>query len=128
MSEMTEPLAQILVVDDEQVQLDTVCRGLLFYGYRCQSVLSVEAAIAVLADHGGTSVDLVLTDLTMPGRSGIDLIERVRKDWPELPIVVFTGLATTADVEIVRKMNIPLLPKPFDPDTLDTTIRRALGL
>lgn len=122
---MTEALPRILVIHDEQHQLDTVCRGLLLYGYRCQGVQSVEAALDALAN--GDGVDLVLTDLTMPGRSGLELIECVRKDWPELPIVVITGLAATAEVGIVREMNIPLLQKPFDPDTLDATIRQALG-
>ena len=124
---MTEPPPRILVIDDEQHQLDTVCRGLLLYGYRCQGVLSVEAALDTLAGEDGVGVDLVLTDLTMPGRSGLELIEHVREEWPDLPIVVITGLAATAEVGMVRERNIPLLQKPFDPDTLDATIRRALG-
>ncbi len=128
----TTPRPRILVVDDEQHQLDTVCRGLLLYGYDCQGVLSVAAALDALnaqdgADDGG-GFDLVLTDLTMPGSSGLELIERVRAAWPQLPIVVITGLAATAELGIVRELQIPLLAKPFSPDTLDATIRRALAV
>ena len=117
---------RILVIDDEQDQLDTVCRGLTLYGYDCQGVLSVAAALEILENNDGEGVDLVLTDLTMPGRSGLELIERVRKQWPALPIVVITGLAASEEVGTVRGWNIPLLQKPFGPDTLDATIRRAL--
>jgi DNA-binding NtrC family response regulator len=124
---MTEPLTRILVIDDEQHQLDTVCRGLLLYGFHCQGVLSVDAALAALASEDGDGIDLVLTDLTMPDRSGLELIEQVRRRWPELPIVVITGLAASDEVGAVRGWNIPLLQKPFNPDTLDATIRRALG-
>jgi DNA-binding response OmpR family regulator len=124
---MTTPRPRILVTDDEQHQLDTVCRGLLLYGYDCQGVLSVAAALDALKREDGAGFDLVLTDLTMPGRSGLELIERVRAAWPDLPIVVITGLAATAELGIVREQQIPLLSKPFSPDTLDATIRRALA-
>lgn len=124
---MSKKLPRILVIDDEQHQLDTVCRGLQLYGYHCQGVLSVKAALDELGSDRGHEIDLVLTDLTMPGRSGLDLIEGVQKRWPSLPIVVITGLAQTAEVGIVREMGIPLLSKPFDPDTLDAALRRALN-
>ncbi len=124
---MTESFPRILVVDDEQVQLDTVCRGLTLYGYRCHGVLSVDAALAALAHRCGQHYDLVLTDLTMPGLSGLELIERVRARWPTISIVVATGLAVTAEVADLRRRDIPLLDKPFNPDQLDAAIRKALG-
>ena len=123
---MGNPYPRILVVDDEQHQLDTICRGLNLYGYRCEGVLSVEAALESLTGENGERFDLLLTDLTMPGRSGLDLIERVQQQWSGLPIVVITGLAQTVEVDVVRGLGVPLLTKPFAPDTLDVTIRRVL--
>jgi two-component system response regulator HydG len=127
---MTDPTSvqtpKILVVDDEQHQLDTVCRGLFLYGYRCKGVLSVDAALEALVGEDGDAFDLVLTDLTMPGSSGVDLIEQILRERPGLPIVVITGLAATREIDIVRTRNIPLLQKPFEPDTLDAVIRQAL--
>jgi DNA-binding response OmpR family regulator len=124
---MSKLTPRILVVDDEPHQLDTVCRGLLLYGYGCQGVLSVTAALDALARQEDHGYDLVLTDLTMPGRSGLELIEQVRADWPDLPIVVITGLADTDETVMLRQKNIPLLRKPFDPDTLDAILRQTLS-
>ncbi len=121
---MSEPITRILVVDDEQHQLDTVCRGLLLYGFRCEGVLSVRAAIEALEQND--DFDLVLTDLTMPEHSGLELIDRLQQSWPGLPIVVVTGLAATESVATVREKNISFLQKPFEPDTLVEVIRAAL--
>jgi DNA-binding NtrC family response regulator len=124
---MSEPNPRILVVADEQHQLDTVCRGLLLYGYGCRDVLSMTAALDALARQEDNGYDLVLTDLTMPGSSGLELVEQVRAHWPDLPIVVITGLADTDETVMLRHKKIPLLKKPFDPDTLDAILRRTLS-
>lgn len=124
---MTPPGPQILVIDDEQHQLDTVLRGLRLFGYRCRGVSSVDVALDLLGGADGGSIDLVLTDLAIRGPSGPELLERLGTRWPDLPVVVITGLAAPPGVETIRRRNIPLLSKPFDADTLDATIRRTLG-
>lgn len=112
------------MVDDEQHQLDSVCRGLRLYGFDAHGVHRVDAAIERLA--AGDHFDLLITDLTMPGRSGLDLLQRVRQDWPGLPVLVTTGLAETHEVRAVRALGVPLLGKPFGPDELDAAVRGAL--
>jgi DNA-binding NtrC family response regulator len=124
---MKQRRPRILVVDSDQHQLDTVCRGLLLYGYRCQGELTIDAALDALGHQQDDSFELVLADLTMPGPCGIELVEQARQRWPNLPIVVIAGLASTAELEAVRALHVPLLRKPFGPDTLDGTIRRALA-
>lgn len=123
---MTISLPRILVIDDEQHQLDTVCRGLFLHGYCCETAQSVEAALNRLSKD--ETFDLVLTDLTMPRRSGLELINTLRSGWPDLPIVVITGLSVGQEVESIRDMGIPLLKKPFGPETLNVFVRKALGL
>ena len=125
--EMNEGNGKILVVDDEQHLLETVCRGLFLYGYQCIGVLDVDSALKLLGGPGAEGFDLVLTDLTMPDNSGLDLIDQLRRHRPELPIIVITGLAASEEVERVREQGIPLLQKPFEPDTLDQTIRATLA-
>jgi DNA-binding NtrC family response regulator len=123
---MEKPSPKILVVDDEQHQLETVCRGLFLFGFICKGVQSVAAAVKALCCAEQEKYDLVLTDLTMPGSSGLDLIDQVREQYPDLPIIVITGLAATEETEIIRKRGIPILQKPFEPDTLNTAICAAL--
>ena len=124
---MKEGNPHILVVDDEKHQLETVCRGLFLYGYRCVGAIDVAGALELVDDSGGADFDLVLTDLTMPGSTGLYLIEQLRQRRPELPVIVITGLAASEEVEQVRELGIPLLQKPFEPDTLDQAIRTALA-
>lgn len=118
---------KILVVDDERHQLDTVCRGLFIYGYDCCCALNAEDALNILDGPNGTTIDLVLTDLTMPGDSGLVLIEEIRGRRLDLPIIVFTGLAASREVETVRKTGIRVLSKPFEPNDLDIAIRSTLS-
>ena len=123
---MNEHTQRILVVDDEPHQLETICRGLHLFGYDCEGALNVKEAVERLTGEEAGSFDLVLTDLTMPGGSGIDLIRTLRGDHPDSPVVVITGLTNTDEVEAVRAMGIPMLKKPFEPDTLDRALQAAL--
>ncbi len=75
---------------------------------------------------GKYRADLVLTDLTMPEQSGIALIKETRKRFPALPILVMTGLARTDDTAQVAALGIPMLQKPFDPETLAAAIENEL--
>lgn len=118
---------KILVVDDEQHQLETICRGLFVYGYESRGARTADEALELLAGPEGSSFDLVLTDLTMPGRSGIDLIAQVHARLPDLPIIVITGLAATKEIEWVQKMGLPILQKPFEPDGLTRLIDNQLN-
>ncbi len=113
---------KILVLDDEPIQVESICRGLFLLGYECVGKTSSKEALGILdqADHG--QIDLVMTDLTMPGTSGFDLIEHLRTSHPEIPIIVITGLTPNTEIDQVRKQGIPILQKPFDPDALDQAI------
>ena len=88
---MTELRPRILVIDSERHFVDTVCRGLHLHGYSCRGVLDLEAALEALS-HG---VDLVITDLTVPGGPGCELIERLRQDWPALAAHAAYSLSPT---------------------------------
>ena len=122
---MTTQTTRILVVDDEQTQLETVCRGLFLYGYDCTGAKSAREALRLL-EQAPMAYSLVLTDLTMPERTGLDLIEKLFRRWPALPVIVITGLAQTPELEQVKEMGIPFLQKPFDPDQLVARIRETL--
>lgn len=121
---MNQTKKRILVVDDELHQIETVCRGLFLYGYECRGVTSVDEALAILGSD--TPMDLLITDLTMPEQSGMALITAARKQYPNLPLLVITGLAATEETNQVLSLQIPMLQKPFDPQTLVNAIEKQL--
>ena len=122
---MIQAKKRILVVDDELHQIETVCLGLFLFGYECRCATSVNEALGILS--GDYPVDLLITDLTMPEQSGITLIKAVRDQEPDLPILVITGLAATEETEQVNGLGIPMLQKPFDPQTLVDSIEQLFG-
>ena len=118
---------RVLVLDADPPQLDSICRGLHLYGYHCEGVPSVEAALQALFAPRARDFDLVLTDLTLLGPAGLALIERLQRQRPDLPIVIITGLAYSPEQGLVRDQKLPSLRKPYDPEALDATLRRVLG-
>ena len=117
----------VLVVDDEADQLETLRRGLFLLGMDCLTARCFAEAVSQLTGPGGERVDLLLTDLSMPGRSGAELIERARATRPELPVLVVTGLALSPEAMAIRARGIPFLRKPFTPDQLGAAIEALLG-
>src|ERR1051325_310035 len=82
-------MADILVVDDDDVIRDTLCE-LLASNYHCQQASTAEEALRTLQAQ---SFDVVLTDVSMPGLSGRELLQRVRNLYPGTPVIVVSGLS-----------------------------------
>lgn len=121
-----EKQVTVLVVDDEKRQLETICRGLFLYDYKCKMATGCQDALDLLKGPDGYTIDLMLTDLTMPGKSGMELILQTQALRPDLPIIVITGISMTPDIKTLKEMDLPILQKPFDPNTLDQTIRQLV--
>jgi two-component system, NtrC family, response regulator AtoC len=114
----------ILVVDDEAYVRDSVIELIETRGFRALGAASVAAAAAVLAAE---SVDAVLTDLKMPGGSGLELLESVRSSPAPAPVIVMTGVGTVADAVAAMKGGAyDFLQKPVDPEQLGVALDRAL--
>jgi len=119
-----KPKATILVVDDEQIVQESVRRILEEEGYRVEGALRVDKALDMLAKE---SFDLVLTDLMMPDRSGMEAVKAVARDQPGVGVVMFTGFATVdSAVESMKLGALDYLPKPFTPEELLNMVERAL--
>jgi CheY-like chemotaxis protein len=108
----------ILVVDDEPAVRDLVSGLLEDEGYTVHTAPDGLAAVEVVARE---SPDLVLTDLYMPGLDGRELIARLRREWPRLPIVVLS-----AAIRISPPAEVPFVAKPLDPETLLAVIAGIL--
>jgi len=102
----------ILVVDDDRNILMVVEARLASGGYAVRTAASGEEALRILAKE---TVDLILTDVRMPGMSGHDLLERVLKDHPGLPVIVLTAHGSIPDsVEAIKSGAVDYLTKPFE--------------
>jgi YesN/AraC family two-component response regulator len=123
MKDRGKPRATILVIDDEQIVHESVRRILEEEGYRVDGALRVDQALEKLANQ---SYDIVLTDLMMPERNGIEAVDVVARDHPDTGVVVFTGFATVdSAVQSMKLGALDYLPKPFTPDELLTVTKRA---
>lgn len=119
--------ANILVVDDEPVVLRTVCSLLERAGFTCDAAeTGMDALVKISAD--GTHYDLVLLDLSMPGLSGLDTFEEIRKIRPGLKVILISGYSET---EIQGKSDVPefagFIQKPVQTRHLIDAIRSALS-
>ena len=115
----------ILVVDDE-ANARTVLTALLEQaGYAVSAAASAEACLASIRE---LDPDLVLTDLRMPGADGMELLGRLRRDFPEIPVVLLTAHGTIENaVEAMKRGAHDFLTKPFDRDRVLQVLSAALA-
>jgi len=113
----------ILIVDDEKNYPPILSAVLEDAGFETLTAYSGPEALAVLED---SDVDLVLTDMKMPGMDGIELLERVKTKDPELPVIMMTAHGTVEKaVEAMQKGAYSYLLKPFDNEHLILYVNKA---
>jgi response regulator RpfG family c-di-GMP phosphodiesterase len=114
----------LLVVDDEPAVRQIVGRGLARHGFQYRGSSSAAEALAAAA---GQAFDLVITDICMPGQDGLWLLQQCKKRWPQLPVIMLTGVseARTA-IECLRLGADDYLMKPVNPDELGISVKRTL--
>lgn len=114
---------RVLVVDDERLITDTICAILNENGFEATPAYSgAEAVEAARARHP----DVVLTDVLMPRMSGVELGIRLRQEFPEIKIYLFSGQAATS--EMIHRAEadghrFELFPKPIHPEELIARLR-----
>jgi len=103
---------KVLIVDDDELFLDTVPRLLIFMGHSAEIAHSGQEALALLG--GGLEVDLVILDQNMPGLSGTETLDRLREHWPLLPVILGTGyLDAKAAAQAASHQGVHILHKPY---------------
>jgi two-component system, NtrC family, response regulator AtoC len=118
-------MARILIADDEPGLREFLRDALEGDGHTVDDAYDGEKAAALLDDRG---YDLLITDLKMPGRTGMDLVRKVRAEQPETQVIVLTAHATVdTAVEAMRLGAFDYLRKPIGgPDELTVLVNRAL--
>jgi DNA-binding NtrC family response regulator len=121
----TASRGRILVVDDHQPARESMADILRHAGYVVDCVSSAVEALKFL---GETSVDVVITDLQMPGMSGLEFIRELERRRHGSQIVMVTAYATVASaVEAMRHGAFDYIEKPFDVDRLEALVARAMA-
>ncbi|HUH28633.1 sigma-54 dependent transcriptional regulator [Gelidibacter sp.] len=122
------PLEQenILIVDDDVQILELIQRLLQSLNYHTYKAISVKEAIAILQDQ---SIDLLITDLQMPGVDGLQLVKYVSEHFPEIPKLAVTGFPSIDGALKAMKSGVmDYLIKPFTKEELKNAVQKSLAL
>jgi DNA-binding NtrC family response regulator len=114
---------RVLAVDDTPSTLEMLQRNLRSQDYQVFTAPGVAEAIRMMET---TPVDLVITDLKMPGASGLDLIRHIRENFNDVEVMMITGYPTIAGaVTAVKSGAEDFLPKPFTDEELFAAVQRV---
>ena len=120
-------MAQILLIDDDDLLRGVLAKAL---GHAGHDVIQAADGQQGIELSRATTVDLVITDLIMPVKEGVETIVQLRRERPQLPIIAISGGVTNSEVylKIAAKIGAKrILAKPFTPQELLATIREVLG-
>jgi DNA-binding response OmpR family regulator len=120
-----ETPVKIIVIDDEKRICHNVAKILAKNNYEVTHALSAQEALEKMAKE---SFSLMISDIVMPGKNGLELLKMVKKEWPLTKAVMMTAYASTdTAIKAIRLGALDYIPKPFTPDELRTTVEQALS-
>jgi response regulator RpfG family c-di-GMP phosphodiesterase len=115
--------SRILIVDDE-AEITAILSDLFAGKYDCTTAGSAEEALDTLA---GKEYELVVSDITMPGMSGLDMIPHIKSDAPNTVVVMISGMQTVESaIDALRLGAFDYVMKPFDLRQVEAVVKRAL--
>ena len=121
---MSRKTVSILIVDDDEA-VRTFLANCLGLDYVCVTVNSAERAVELLAER---SFELVITDLNLPGISGIQFCAEVRRNYPDTAIIAMSGVSDIKSrVEVIRQGALYFIDKPFSTAGVHKLVEAALN-
>src|ERR1700750_664314 len=116
-------MAYILVVDDDDVIRDTLCE-LLSAAYSCETANTAEEALVKLEAQ---PFDVVLTDISMPGLNGKELLNKVVELYPGTPVIIISGNSDEEKWQsLMSRGAFDYLLKPFRLEVVEESVKRAI--
>ena len=117
-------IKKVLLVDDELVILQDRSQIIKGLGYECMVARDGQEAIDLMKeDHP----DVIMTDIKMPNKDGIDVLNAAREFDPHMPVILFTGYGTIASAVGAMKIGaFDYIQKPFTPENLEQVLDRAM--
>jgi len=120
-----EASAKIIVVDDEKRICHNVAKILSKNKYEVTHAGSAQEALEKMAKE---SFSLLISDIVMPGKNGLELLKMVKKEWPLTKAIMMTAYAATdTAIKAIRLGALDYIAKPFTPDELRSTVEQALS-
>lgn len=117
-------MKRVLIVDDEQSMRDMLAIALRGEGFEVIAAENGEAAQAEIEAH---PVDIVVSDIRMPGLDGLELLSQTREISPDTEVILITAHASTdSAIEALRLGAYDYITKPFDVEELKNTVAHAL--
>jgi DNA-binding NtrC family response regulator len=118
-------MTSVLIVDDDSNLLKILEELLVRENFEVETANDVDKAVKIL---GKRDFDLILTDLMMPGKSGIDLLAICKEKIPTVPVIMLTAYGNIeAAVSAIKNGAYDFITKPFDQDELINVLRKALS-
>ncbi len=116
-------MAAILIVDDDDAVRD-VLYDLFSDEHLCHAAATAEQALAFLREQ---TYDTVLTDISMPGLSGVELLSILRREQPDTPVIVISGIGDRTHAEGLTRLGaFDFILKPFRLEAVEQSVGRAL--
>ena len=116
--------AKILVIDDEKFIQEGCNRILTGEGYDVETSYTGQEGFKKMEEE---TYDLVITDLMMPGISGMEALKKIKKNDPDIGVIIITGYPTPETaVEAIKLGALDYLPKPFTPSELISVVKKAI--
>jgi DNA-binding NtrC family response regulator len=116
-------MSRVLVVDDDDAIRDTLYE-LLSEQYVCQTAETAEKAVARLE---ADAYDVVLTDISMPGLSGLELLGHIRQKYSNTPVIIVSGIGDQEHAQGLIKLGaFDFLLKPFTLEVVEKSVKRAI--
>jgi putative nucleotidyltransferase with HDIG domain len=113
----------ILIVDDES-EITAILSDLFSGEYDCHTAGSAEEALELVAE---SNFDLVISDITMPGMSGLEMLPQLKEQTPDTVVVMISGMQTVESaIDALRLGAFDYLMKPFDLRQVEAVVKRAL--
>lgn len=117
-------MARILIVDDEEHICGALKLLLEIEGYEVLTASDGLSALEIVADQ---KIDLVITDVRMPGMDGMQLLKKIHQQYPMIPVIVMTAYANLKDgIQAMKDGAYHYLMKPFENDEVKLQVKKAL--
>jgi DNA-binding NtrC family response regulator len=115
---------KILVVDDDAIVVKSCKRILEAEGFEISAVSSADQALEAVKDY---EFDLLLIDVKMPKHDGFFLMREIKKEVPEMPVIIMSGYPTPETIaQVLKSGATQFIPKPFRPDELIKTVHQVI--